>query len=106
DAAWSFVQYLTSEATQIKYSDSQTPIWTDAYTGDKLKQLENVQGGSVVIPIFNEQFQFATVRPRLPYYLEGSKTLQLALRQALPKQKTPQQAREEAAATGTKLGSK
>ncbi|HLY25850.1 MAG TPA: extracellular solute-binding protein [Aggregatilineales bacterium] len=105
DAAWSFIQYLTSEPTQIKYSDSQTPIWTTSYTGDKLKQLEGVQGGSVIIPIFNEQFQYATVRPRVPYYLEGSKALQLALQQALTKQKTPQQALDDAAATWTKLGS-
>jgi multiple sugar transport system substrate-binding protein len=106
DAAWAYIQYLTSEPTQMKYSAHQLPIWKDSYAGDNLKQLENIGPSSAVaVPIFEDQFQYAHVRPTVPYYLEGSKSLQLALQLALTKQETPQQALDEAAAKWTELGS-
>ena len=41
--------------------------------------------------------------PRSPIYPEGSKALQLALQEALTKQKTPQQALDDAAAKWDEL---
>jgi len=106
DAAWQYIQYLTSQPTQMKYSLHQLPIWKDSYDGDNLKQLESIAPSSpVAVPIFEDQFQFAHVRPTVPYYLEGSKSLQLALQLALTKQESPQQALDEAAAKWTELGS-
>jgi multiple sugar transport system substrate-binding protein len=107
DAAWKYIEYLTSQPTQMKYSLHQLPIWKTSYEGDNLKQLEGIgQASPVTVPMFEQQFQFAHVRPTVPYYLEGSKALQLALQLALTKQKTPQEALDEAAAKWVELGSK
>jgi len=107
DAAWAYIQYLTSEPTQIKYSAHQLPIWATSYQGDNLAKLEAIQPSNVItVPMFSQQFPFANVRAQVPYYIEGSKALQLALQQALTKAKPPQQALDEAAAAWTKLASK
>ena len=107
DTAWAYVQYLTSEPTQMKYSAHQLPVWIDAYQGDNLKKLEaNGQSQPTTVPMFSEQFPFAVGRSRIPNYIESSKALQLALQQALTKQKTPKEALDEAADAWTKLAGK
>jgi multiple sugar transport system substrate-binding protein len=107
DAAWEYVKYLTSEPVQMKYSAHLLPIWATSFQGDKLKTLQAAQPSNVVtVPMFSAQFPFAVVRPKVPYYVEGSKALQLAMQQALTKQKTPKEALDAAAATWTTLGSK
>jgi multiple sugar transport system substrate-binding protein len=99
DATWSFLDYLTSEDTQLKFSSHQLPLWMTSYEGDTLEELmSQTDAAPVTVPAFNAQFPFANVRPRIPYYVEGSKALQLALQLALTKQQTPQQALDEAAA--------
>lgn len=104
DAAWEYVKFLTSEPTQMKYSAHQTPIWTTAYEGDKLQKMLSISPlTAVTVPMFKDQFQYANVRPVIPYYPEGSKALQLALQQALTKQKAPKQALDEAAAKWAEL---
>jgi len=107
DAAFEYVKFLTSEPVQMKYSSNQLPVWSTSYEGDNLKKLEAVGPSSpVTVPIFKEQFAYAHVRPTVPYYLEASKELQLALQQALTKQKTPKEALDAAAAKWVELGSK
>lgn len=107
DAAWEYIKFLTSESTQMKYSVHQLPIWSTSYQGDNLTKLKAISPTNVItVPLFSDQFQYATVRPRVPYYIEGSKALQLALQQALAKQKTPKQALDDAAATWNTLASK
>src|SRR5262249_9975472 len=105
DAAWAFIEYLTSEPTQMKYSLNMLPIWKTSFEGDNLAALEQIgEASPVTVPMFAEQFPFAHVRPTVPYYLEGSKALQLALQLALTKQATPQQALDDAAAKWMELG--
>ena len=58
-----------------------------------------------MVPEFSEQFPYSHVRPKVPFYPEASKALQLALQQALTKQKSPADALNEAAATWQKLQS-
>jgi multiple sugar transport system substrate-binding protein len=53
--------------------------------------------------MFSEQFPYAHVRPKVAFYPEASKALQLALQEALTKQKSPQQALDDAAAKWTSL---
>lgn len=104
DAAWKYILFLTSEPTQMKYSAHQLPIWKTAYQGENLTKLvNNTPGGAVTVPIFEEQFAYANVRPLIPYYQEGSKALQLALQQALTGQKSPKEALDEAAAKWLQL---
>jgi multiple sugar transport system substrate-binding protein len=99
DAAWNYVVFLTSEDVQNRYSAHMLPIWQTSFegaAGEKLAAMSEVT--AVTVPMFGEQFPFAHVRPKVPFYPEASKTLQLALQEALTKQKTPQQALDDAAA--------
>jgi multiple sugar transport system substrate-binding protein len=105
DEAWAYIEYLTSEDTQMRYSLHQTPVWETAYEGDNLESLTSMtEAAPVIIPMLAEQFPYAHVRPTVPYYLEGSKELQLAMQLALTGQMTPQEALDQAAETWTELG--
>jgi multiple sugar transport system substrate-binding protein len=105
DEAWSFIEYLTSEPTQMTYSANMLPVWETAFEGDNLATLSAIGDASpVTVPMFAQQFPFAHVRPTVPYYLEGSTQLQLAIQLALTGQMTPQEALDQAAATWTELG--
>jgi multiple sugar transport system substrate-binding protein len=99
DAAWKYVEFLTSEDVQNRYSAHLLPIWQTSFEGENLTKLEGyTPANATTVPMFNAQFPFAHVRPKVPYYPEASKTLQLALQEALTKQKTPEQALNDAAA--------
>lgn len=104
DAAWKYVEFLTSEDVQNRYSAHLLPSWQTSYEGESLTKLEGyTPANSTTVPMFKEQFPFANVRPKVPFYPEGSKAIQLALQEALTKQKTPQQALDDAAATWNEL---
>ncbi len=99
DAAWKYIEFLTSESIQNQYSAHLLPMWGTSYDGENLTKLEAyTPANAVTVPMFNEQFPFAHVRPKVAYYPEASKALQLALQEALTKQKTPEQALNDAAA--------
>ena len=107
DAAWKYVTFLTSLDTQMKYSSNQLPIWETAYQGDNLATLEVAsRSNPVTVPAFADQFQYAVLRPLIPYYNEGSTALQLALQEALTGKKTPKEALDAAAATWVELAKK
>ena len=107
DEAWEFVKFLTSEEIQKEYAAHLLPVWANNYEGDALTVLEGLNPATpVTVPMFKEQIPFSKVRPKVPYYSEGSKTLQLALQEALTGQKTAQQALDDAAAVWVELGSK
>ena len=104
DAAWAYVQYLTSEDVQNRYSAHLLPMWQTSYEGESLDKLMGyTPANATTVPMFNEQFPFAHVRPKVPFYVEGSKALQLALQLALTKQKSPADALNEAAAKWDEL---
>ena len=94
DEAWAFLEYLTSEPIQIEYSAHQLPIWMSAYESEELIALN-----PVTVPVFAEQMQWVFTRPRVPYYNEASRALQVALQEALSGKATPQEALDEAADT-------
>jgi multiple sugar transport system substrate-binding protein len=98
DVAWSYVVYLTSEDVQNRYSAHLLPIWQTSFEGEAGKKLEALsQVTAVMVPMFKEQFPYSHVRPKVPFYPEASKALQLALQEALTKQKTPKEALDAAA---------
>lgn len=104
DAAWKYVEFLTSESTQNKYSAHLLPIWKTSFEGENLTTLQGyTQAAAVTVPMFNEQFPYAVVRPKVAYYPEASKALQLALQEALTKTKSAQQALDDAAAKWVEL---
>ncbi len=104
DAAWKYVEFLTSEDVQNRYSAHLLPVWQTSFEGDAGQKLQAYsQVTQVTVPMFKEQFPFAHVRPKVPYYPEASKALQLALQEALTKQKSAQQALDDAAAKWVEL---
>jgi len=104
DAAWEYVKFLTSEPIQMKYAAHLLPIWETSFQGASLDTLESLNpAAQTTVPMFSQQFPFAHVRPKVPYYPEGSKALQLAMQKALTKQMTPQEALDEAAARWVEL---
>jgi multiple sugar transport system substrate-binding protein len=99
DAAWKYVEFLTSEDVQNRYSSHLLPIWQSSFEGENLSKLQSYTPASeTTVPMFNAQFPYAHVRPKVPYYPEASKSLQLALQEALTRQKSPEQALNDAAA--------
>ncbi|MGZ9234241.1 MAG: ABC transporter substrate-binding protein [Anaerolineales bacterium] len=104
DAAWKYIEFLTSEGIQNQYSAHLLPMWQTSFEGENLTKLQGyTPANAVTVPMFNAQFPFAHVRPKVPYYPEASKALQLALQEALTKQKTPEQALNDAAAKWVEL---
>jgi multiple sugar transport system substrate-binding protein len=104
EAAWKYVQFLTSEEIQNEYSAHLIPVYSTSYEGEALDTLLALNPSTpVTVPMFKEQFPYSHVRPKVPYYAEGSKALQLAIQEALTKMKTPQQALDDAAAKWIEL---
>jgi len=104
DGAWKYVEFLTSEDVQNRFSAHLLPIWQTSYQGESLTKLEGyTPANATTVPMFNEQFPFAHVRPKVAFYPEGSKALQLAIQEALTRQKSPQQALDDAAAKWNEL---
>jgi len=98
-AAWKYVEFLTSESIQNQYSGHLLPIWKTSFEGDMLTKLQGYSPANAGgVPAFNMQFPYAHVRPKVAYYPEASKALQLALQEALTGQKTAKQALDDAAA--------
>lgn len=99
DAAWKYLEFLTSEPIQMEFSAHLPPAWKTAYEGDNLQKLlsEN-ESNEALVPVFTEQFKYSHVRPKVTYYTEASTTLQLALQEALGGSKTPEEALNDAAA--------
>lgn len=104
DAAWEYVKYLTSQDVQNRYSAHMLPIWKTSFEGEMGQKLASAsQVTAVMVPMFQQQFPFSHVRPKVPFYPEASKALQLALQKALTKQASPADALNEAAATWSGL---
>ena len=104
DAAWAYVVYLTSKDVQDRYSAHMLPMWKTSFEGDAGNKLEATSPTTqVMVPMFNLQFPYSVVRPKVAFYPEASKALQLALQEALTKVKTPQQALDDAAAKWLEL---
>ena len=91
DEAWAFIEFLTSEPIQIEYSAHQLPIWEDAFESEDLIALN-----PVTVPMFAEQFPWSHVRPKVPYYNEASRIIQVAIQEALTHAATPQEALDNA----------
>lgn len=104
DAAWKYIEFLTSENIQNKYSAHLLPMWQSSFEGENLIKLQGyTPANAVTVPMFRAQFPYAHVRPKVAYYPEASKALQLALQEALTGQKTSEQALNDAAAKWVEL---
>ncbi|GAP09444.1 carbohydrate ABC transporter substrate-binding protein, CUT1 family [Bellilinea caldifistulae] len=107
EEAWEYVKFLTSEPIQKEYSAHLLPVWSGNYEGQALEELKSLnESNPVTVPAFSAQIVYAHVRPKVPFYPEFSKALQLALQEALTKQKSPAQALNDAAAKWNELATK
>lgn len=98
DAAFQFIEYLTSKDVQKRYAAHVTPLWTSLYSDPELLAAQ-----PVLLDMFAKQWPYAHVRPKVPYYLEMSQALQVAIQEALTGAKTPQQALDDAVKTASDL---
>jgi multiple sugar transport system substrate-binding protein len=98
-AAFDFVTYLTSKDVQKRYAAHVTPLWTSLASDPELLAAQ-----PVLLDMFAKQWPFAHVRPKVPYYLEMSQNLQVAIQEALIGSKSAQQALDDAVATAVELG--
>jgi multiple sugar transport system substrate-binding protein len=100
ETAWKFISYLTSRDVQKRYAAHVTPFWSSlAKDPDLLKDKDQ----AVILPMFSTQFPHAIVRPKVPYYLEASKEIQIAIQEALTGKKEPKAALDDAVAKIKKM---
>jgi multiple sugar transport system substrate-binding protein len=92
DAAWKYVQFMTSQKVQNKYAKLSLPIWKSSYED---KQVVNAL--PEVVPVAKEQLKDMILRPVVPQYNEVSSTMQVEIQKALSGDKTPKQALDDAA---------
>lgn len=98
-AAFDFITYLTSKDVQKRYAAHVTPLWTSLASDPELLAAQ-----PVLLDMFAKQWPYAHVRPKVPYYLEMSQNLQVAIQEALIGSKSAQQALDDAVATAVELG--
>ena len=100
DVALAFIEYLTSKDVQKRYAEHVTPLWTSLASDPELLEAQ-----PVLLDMFAQQWPYAHVRPKVPYYLEMSQNLQVAIQEALVGSKAPQQALDDAVAAALDLAS-
>jgi multiple sugar transport system substrate-binding protein len=92
DAAWKYIQFMTSQKIQNQYAKLSLPIWKSSYD-----QEEVVQALPQVVPVAKEQLNDMILRPVVTNYNDVSHTLQVEIQQALTGDKSPKQALDDAA---------
>ena len=92
DAAWKYIQFMTSQKIQNQYAKLSLPIWKSSY-----EQEEVIQALPQVVPIAKVQLNDMILRPVVTNYNDVSHTLQVEIQQALTGEKSPKQALDDAA---------
>ena len=92
DAAWKFITFLTSKATQEKYAKLSLPIWKASYTEPAV-----TTGQENVVAAANQSLGAMFPRPLVPAYPEISSILQRAIHSVLLGQADAKTALEGAA---------
>lgn len=91
DAAWSFIEYLTSEDTQEQYAASTMPMWAASYDKPEVQEL-----APELVEISETAYSESILRPTVPNYASVSQIIQVELQNALIGNKTPQEALDDA----------
>lgn len=101
DAAFKFIEYLTSKDVQKRYAAHVTPLWKSLQSDPDLLKAQ-----PVLLAAFAAQWPTSHVRPKVPYYLEMSQTLQVSIQQALVGSTVPQAALDEAVKKAKELAAR
>ncbi len=98
DAAWKYVEYLTSQPVQENYALSSLPVWESSYDDPKI-----VDTNPAVVPQAKKQLGDLILRPQVTSYNAMSQVLQAEIQKALLGDKESQQALDDAASEAAKL---
>src|SRR5215210_6276723 len=92
DAAWKYIQFMTSQKVQNQYATLSLPIWKSSYDDKQV-----IQALPQVVPVAKEQLNDMILRPVVTQYNDVSHTMQVEIQQALSGDKSPKQALDDAA---------
>ena len=92
DAAWKYIQFMTSQKIQNQYAKLSLPIWKSSYDDKQV-----IQALPEVVPVAKTQLNDLILRPVVTLYNDVSHTMQVELQRALTGDKTPKQALDDAA---------
>lgn len=98
DAAWKYIEYLTSQPVQDKYALSSLPVWTSSYDDPAV-----VKTNPAVVPQAKKQMRDLILRPQVENYNAMSQVLQAEIQKALLGEKSSQQALDDAASQASSL---
>ena len=98
DAAWKYIEFLTSQPIQNQYAKLSLPIWESSYTDPAV-----VNTLPDVVAVAKTQLTDMILRPQVPSYNQASQIIQVAIQKALTTSTTPKQALDDAAAQVAKL---
>ena len=93
DAAWKYIEFLTSQKVQDQYAKLSLPIWQSSYSEPQV-----VSTLPEVVAVAKTQLTDMILRPQIPSYNAASQIIQAAIQKALTSSTTPQQALDDAAA--------
>lgn len=93
DAAWKYIEFLTSPAEQAKYAKSSLPVWRASYDDAAV-----TKAAPQTVPVAKEQLAELILRPQVSSYNAVSALLQAEIQNALLGRKAPKKALDDAAA--------
>jgi multiple sugar transport system substrate-binding protein len=91
DAAWTFIQYITSQDVQDKYAASSMPMWKSSYDKKDVKEV-----APELSDVAKEAYGDTILRPEVPNYSSVSQIIQVEIQNALLGKKKPQAALDDA----------
>ena len=98
DAAWKYIEYLSSPEVQKRYAKNALPIWISTFTDPEIVALQ-----PELLEVSADQYKYIVNRPLVPFYSETSKIMSRELQAALTGGKSPEQALADAEAEITKI---
>lgn len=93
DAAWEFIEFITSQQIQDQYVSSSLPNWSSSYSDAEL-----VATNPEIFAVSEEAYNASILRPAVPNYSSISQIIQVELQNALLGNKSAQQALDDAVA--------
>lgn len=98
DAAWKFIEFISSEPQLDKYAKDALPIWKKSYDTASV-----VQSAPETFAAAGKQLDDLILRPQIANYNGISQVIQVELQKALLGQKSPQAALDDAVKSATPM---
>ncbi len=104
EAAWNYIQFLSSKDVQKRYAQNALPIWISLFDDPEMQAAQpEVARTQNFVDVSKQQYEFLRNRPAVPFYSEMSKIMSLEVQSALTGVKTPEQALTDAETAVAKL---